>query len=181
MTPAQASPRLGETPCDHTSVGVLISGPAGLLLFERMTPPVGLAPVAGHVDQHGSPEQAARNEVSEEIGLTVTRLHPLLAQWRPNRCRRTATEPVGHQWWIFQAEAEGALRPSAAEVRAPRWMRPDELQCAALRTVTYAEGHVSGEEFERLPGLTPVWCHFLHALRLITLPAAALAQVDTVL
>ncbi|WP_327268065.1 NUDIX hydrolase [Streptomyces sp. NBC_01218] len=181
MTRAPGSSRPEAISCDHTSVGVLIAGPTGLLLFERTTPPVGLAPVAGHIDQHGSPEQAARNEVAEEVGLTVTRLDPLLAQWRPNRCRRTATGPVGHQWWIFQAEAKGVLHPSAAEVRAPRWMRANELQHAALRTVTYSQGHLEHGEFERQPGLTPVWCHFLHALGLITLPAAALAQIDTVL
>ncbi|MFE3517574.1 NUDIX hydrolase [Streptomyces sp. NPDC059166] len=119
MSMAAPSPVTSEDTCDHTSVGVLIPGPEGLLMFERATPPTGLAPVAGHIDQHGSPEQAARSEVAEEVGLTVTRLHPLLTQWRPNRCRRTPTGPVGHQWWILQAEVRGTLRPSAREVHAP--------------------------------------------------------------
>ncbi|WP_329537117.1 NUDIX domain-containing protein (plasmid) [Streptomyces sp. NBC_01450] len=117
MTTADLAPGSKESFCDHTSVGVLISSPSGLLVFDRVTPPAGLAPVAGHVDQHGGPEQAARDEVTEEAGLTVTRLHLLLDQWRPNRCRRTPTGPVGHHWWIFQAEASRSLRPSAREVR----------------------------------------------------------------
>lgn len=160
---------------------MLITGAAGLLVFERATPPTGLAPVAGHVNEHGGPEHAARAEVSEEVGLTVTHLHPLLTQWCPNRCGRTPTGPVGHQWWIFHAEVGGVLRPSAAEVRAPRWIGTEELQLAALRTVAYAEGHVDRTEFERRPGLVPVWCHFLHALRRIELSPAALARIDTVL
>ncbi|MET9431718.1 NUDIX hydrolase [Streptomyces sp. NPDC003036] len=180
MTTPANSPA-GVSYCDHTSVGVLVSGPQGLLLFERATPPAGLAPVAGHIDQHGSPQQAARNEVAEEVGLTVTHLHPLLTQWRPNRCRRTPTSTVGHQWWIFQAEVCGDLRPSAEEVRAPQWVHPDQLQHAALRTVDYATGHLTRTEFEHRPGLEPVWCHFLHALQLIALPPSALDRIDTVL
>ncbi len=181
MSMAASLPVTTEDSCDHTSVGVLVPGPEGLLVFERARPPAGLAPVAGHIDQHGSPEQAARNEVAEEVGLTVTRLHPLLTQWRPNHCRRTPSGPVGHQWWIFQAEVRGTLRFSAREVRAPRWVRPERLQHTALRTVDYAEGRLTRTEFESRPGLAPVWCHFLHALQLITLPPSALARIDTIL
>ncbi|MFH8627503.1 NUDIX hydrolase [Streptomyces vietnamensis] len=170
-----------EIYCDHTSVGVLISSPRGFLLFERATPPTGLAPVAGHVDRHGSPERAARSEVAEEVGLTVTGLHPVLTQWRPNHCRRTPTGPIGHQWWIFQAQVSGSLRHSAREVRAPRWIDADQLQQYALRTAAYAEGQLCRKEFEQEPGLEPVWCHFLHALRLITMTSVALDRIDTVL
>lgn len=181
MTPAAPAPGSEDRSCDHTSIGVLISSPSGLLVFERATPPAGIAPVAGHVDQHGGPEQAAHDEVTEEVGLTVTHLHPLLDQWRPNRCRRTPTGPVGHHWWIFQAEVSGSLRPSRQEVRAPQWIHPDQLQQHALRTAAYAGGHLSREQFEREPGLTPVWCRFLHALELITLPSADLDRIDAVL
>ncbi|GLW26499.1 hypothetical protein Mame01_65410 [Microbispora amethystogenes] len=108
-----------DTLCDHTSVGVLISSPAGLLMFERGTPPTGIAPVAGHIDQHGSPEQAAIAEVAEEVGLAVTHLDLLLTAWRLNRCRRSISGEAGHRWWIYQAQATGPLRPSSREVRAP--------------------------------------------------------------
>ncbi|MFB7555027.1 NUDIX domain-containing protein [Streptomyces brevispora] len=167
--------------CDHASVGVLISSPSGLLVFERATPPAGIAPVAGHVDQHGGPEQAARDEVTEEVGLTVTHLHLLLERWRPNSCRRTPSGPVGHQWWIFEAKVSGPLCPSAREVRAPRWIHPNQLQQHALRTAAYANGALSHGEFEREPGLEPVWCRFLHDLELVTLPSADLNRIEAVL
>jgi hypothetical protein len=32
------------------------------LLIERATPPFGMTPVAGHVDNHGGPDVAAREE-----------------------------------------------------------------------------------------------------------------------
>ncbi|KAB7835540.1 NUDIX hydrolase [Streptomyces mobaraensis] len=167
--------------CDHTSVGVLISSRQGLLVFCRATPPVGIAPVAGHIDRHGGPEQAARNEVAEEVGFTVTGLRLLLTQWQPNRCRRTPIGPTGHQWWIFHAQVTGSLLPSPTEVRAPHWVHPDRLQHYALRTAAYADGRMSSRAFEHEPGLAPVWCHFLHTLQLISLPSHVLDRIGAVL
>ncbi|WP_416971644.1 NUDIX hydrolase [Streptomyces sp. 4F14] len=175
------SPALGKH-CDHAAVGVLISSPNGqFLVFERVRPPTGLAPVAGHLDQHGTPEQAARDEVREEVGLTVTHLDLLLEQWQPNPCPRTPTGPVGHQWQVFQAQVTGALRPSPREVRAPRWLHPDQLQRCALRTAAYAQGHLSDTEFTQTPGLEPVWCRFLHTLQIISLPPDILMQIGALL
>lgn len=160
---------------------MLIASPAGLLVFERATPPAGIAPVAGHVDRHGGPEQAARTEVAEEVGLTVTHLHLLLTAWRSNRCRRLTTGAVGHHWWIYEARAAGLIRPSAREVRGPRWIHPDQLQQHTHRTVAYAESHLSEPEFAAQPGLAPVWVRFLHELQLVTLPDDTLNQIDTVI
>jgi 8-oxo-dGTP pyrophosphatase MutT (NUDIX family) len=167
--------------CDHAAVGVLISSLAGLLVFERARPPAGIAPVAGHVDQHGGPEQAARNEVAEEVGLTVTSLHLLTTVWRPNRCRRPTSARVGHHWSVYRAEVSGRIRPSAEEVRAPRWLSPDQLQQYAHRTAAYAEGQLSEEQFTAEPGLEPVWVRFLHELEFVTLPDDALSLIEKVL
>ncbi|WP_330335591.1 NUDIX domain-containing protein (plasmid) [Streptomyces sp. NBC_00536] len=176
IRPASSVPR-----CDHASVGVLISGTAGLLVFERATAPAGLAPVAGHVDSHGSPEKAAAAEVAEEVGLTVTRLHPLQQSWRANRCRRLTDGAVGHHWTIFEAQTSGHIRPSAREVRTPRWVHPDQLQQYARRTAAYAAGEISDTDFSALPGLEPVWVRFLHDLQLITMPSQTLHQIEAVL
>lgn len=109
------------------------------------------------------------------VGLTVTHLHLLLEQWRPDHCRRTPSGPVGHHWWIFQGKVSGSLCPSTREVRAPRWIHPDQLQQHA----EYANGWLSSEEFES--GLEPVWCCFLHDLELVTLPSADLDRIEAVL
>jgi ADP-ribose pyrophosphatase YjhB (NUDIX family) len=81
-------------------------------------PPAGIAPVAGHVDQHGGPEHAACAEVGEEVGLVVTSLHLVTSVCRPNRCRRLTRNRVGHQWSIYRAEASGQIRSSPRETRA---------------------------------------------------------------
>ncbi|SEP53372.1 NUDIX hydrolase [Amycolatopsis saalfeldensis] len=167
--------------CDHAAVGVLISSPAGLLVFERVRFPVGIAPVAGHVDQHGGPEQAARAEVAEEVGLTVTSLHLLTTAWRPNRCRRPTSDRAGHHWSIYRAEVSGQIRPSTKEVRAPRWLSPEPLQQHAHRTAAYAAGRLSEEQFIAEPGLEPVWVRFLHELQLVTLPDDTLNLIEKVL
>ena len=59
--------------CDNKSVGVIIQNPEGeVALLRRAKFPVGMAPVAGHVDEHGSPEQAAIDEAAEEVGLHIS-------------------------------------------------------------------------------------------------------------
>src|SRR5215207_2812720 len=58
--------------CDNRSVGVVVRNTAGMLaLLTRRKFPIGIAPPAGHVDDHGNSEQAAIEEVSEEIGVTL--------------------------------------------------------------------------------------------------------------
>jgi hypothetical protein len=61
--------------CDNTSVGIVITDhQSRYLMFDRATFPPGTAPAAGHIDDHGTAEDAARAEVEEELGLTVTGL-----------------------------------------------------------------------------------------------------------
>ncbi|MFE9454036.1 NUDIX domain-containing protein [Streptomyces sp. NPDC006739] len=110
-------------------------------MFDRVIAPVGVAPVAAHVDQYGGPEQAACDDVREEMGVTVTHFRLLLDQWRPARCCHTPADPVSHHLWIFQAEVSGSLRPSPGEARDPRWVHPDQLQEHALPSASYADGH----------------------------------------
>lgn len=98
---------------------MLITDPdARLLVIERATAPVGIAPPAGYVfDAHPNYLAAARAEVAEELGLTVTTLTKLpVGGWRPNRCRRLpGPAGVGHFWQLYRAIADGTLRPSPRE------------------------------------------------------------------
>ncbi len=167
-------------PCDNTSVGVIvIDGTDRYLLIERSTPPFGIAPVAGHIDNHGGPQSAARNEVNEEVGLTILNLRKLCELWRPNPCRRPAGPGgIGHHWTLYQATVEGELRTSPDEVRAARWINTDELQALAERTAAHARGHLTSKEFLAKPGLQPVWVHFLAVQRLIRMSQKDLAAVD---
>lgn len=88
---------------------------------------------------------------------------------------------MGHRWWIYEAQASGPIRPSAREVRAPRWLHPDQLQQHARQTAAYAEGRLNKDEFTAQPGLAPVWVRFLHELQLVTLDEDTLNLIDTVI
>lgn len=175
-TPASASPK----PCDHMSVGVLIQNDAGeYLMFERATAPAGIAPPAGHIDDHGEAEDAARSEMSEEVGLTVAELTRIARTWRANQCRRPITEETpGHFWYLYQATVTGDLAPSIREVRRPRWLTADQVQALANRTVDYARGLIADEQFAACPGLEPVWVGLLATAWIITVDGGDLALVD---
>ena len=108
-------------PCDHTSVGVLVWKQSRLLLINRKLPPPGLAPPAGHVDDHGSFEDAAIAELYEEVGLHAKALTLIFEVTLTNRCRR----PNGtwHQWKVFEASvSDFKLNRSTREVRGVRWL-----------------------------------------------------------
>ncbi|MEU7985284.1 NUDIX hydrolase [Streptosporangium canum] len=175
--------------CDNRSVGVLIADRSGrYLMFDRNTFPPGVAGAAGHVDDHGSAEDAARIEVSEELGLTVTSLTSVhlgwpwpVTFWRDNRCRRLPGRfGIGHRWEIYRAEVAGELAPSARETRNVRWLTAAELQALTDRTAAYAHGHLSDAAFAETPGIEPVWVAWLVAADLVTATPADLAAIDRV-
>lgn len=163
--------------CDNASVGVIIRNHSGdLLMFERVKPPVGIAPVAGHIDEHGTAEDAARAEVAEEVGLTVQTLTPVLSGWRGNRCRRRGGD--GHRWTVFEAQVTGDVTTAADETRDARWYTPAEAQALAARTAAHARGELTVEEFAATPGLEPVWVEFLTDAGLIRTNSADLYFIE---
>ncbi|WP_329087940.1 NUDIX hydrolase [Streptosporangium sp. NBC_01469] len=172
--------------CDNRSVGVLIADQAGrYLMFDRNTFPPGVAGAAGHVDEHGSFLDAARAEVSEELGLSVLSLTPVplnwpvATPWRDNRCRRLpGPSGVGHRWHLYRAQTAGTLAPSARETRNVRWLTTVQLQALAERTAAYAHGHLTDAAFAELPGIEPVWVAWLMAAGLVTVPLDDLARID---
>lgn len=166
--------------CDNTSVGVVITNAYGdFLLFERAMFLPGIAPVAGHVDTHGTARQAAEAEVREEVGLTVVTLTETVTGWRSNRCRRRpGPRGTGHQWTVFHATVTGELAPSERETRNARWIPAGQLQALADRTSAYACGRVADGDFVARPGLEPVWVRWLWEPGAITLRPDELILID---
>jgi len=178
--PFPQAPAPGVPVCDHRSVGIdIVRGDGARLLLERVRPPVGIAPAAGHVDDHGTPEDAARAETGEELGLTVVSLRPLTGGWLPNRCRRPVApgRRAGHDWSIYAATVTGDLAPGADEARNVGWRTPAEIQRLAERTVAHAHGRVSALDFANEPGLEPVWVHWYARLGVIRVSEADLEAV----
>ncbi len=168
--------------CCKTSVGVLIPSAdrTEMLMIRRGTAPAGIAPVAGHaLDEHADYAAAAREEVAEEIGLTVTELTPLVpGGFHPGRCRRQGS--TGHTWELFEAAVTGTLDASEREVADVAWYPIADLQALAERTAAWASGRLTTEAFTSDPGLEPVWCHWMAELGYIELPAGDLDAIEAV-
>lgn len=151
--------------CDHTSVGVVLEDKQGnVLLLKRAKFPVGMAPPAGHIDDHGSPEQAAVDEVREEVGLMIlpTALNKTAIQKRRTNlpCRRIDGDH--HDWWIYKAtDYSGDLRPSEDETKGAAWYSPGELQALADRTREFKAGGITIADYQANPGFDEVWLGFM--------------------
>ncbi|MBA9002175.1 NUDIX hydrolase [Thermomonospora cellulosilytica] len=179
-SPFPQAPAPGGPVCDHRSVGIdIVRGDGARLMLERVRPPFGIAPAAGHVDDHGTPEDAARAETGEELGLTVVSLRPLTGGWLPNRCRRRVApgRRTGHDWSIYAATVTGDLAPGTDEARNVGWRTPAEIQRLAERTVAHARGRISAIDFNDDPGLEPVWVHWYARLGVIDVTEADLEAV----
>jgi 8-oxo-dGTP pyrophosphatase MutT (NUDIX family) len=157
---------MSDKTCDHASVGVVIRDPQGrFALLKRAKYPIGIAPAAGHIDDHGSPEQAARDEVYEELGLSTNELQNTAIQDRrvDNKCRRIGGNY--HQWYVYNVTVEDtALRPSKDETKGAAWFDKGELQTLADRTAAYHAGKIAESEWEANPGLEEVWVPFMREL-----------------
>lgn len=153
--------------CDHTSVGVVLRDQEGrFALLKRALFPVGIAPAAGHIDNHGGPEKAAEDEVSEELGVSVRgKLQRTTIYDRrvDNKCRREGGDY--HHWSVFEATIEPTgLRPSPDETKGAGWYTLEQLQTLANRTESYHAGNISKEDWEAYPSLEEVWVPFLQEL-----------------
>jgi 8-oxo-dGTP pyrophosphatase MutT (NUDIX family) len=164
--------------CDHRSVGVIIRNTEGKhLLLTRAKPPAGRAPVAGHVDEHGTFNQAAVAEAWEEAGLSLGELTLVDNAVMANICRRPPSHEThdGHHWIVYETlVTDTSTTFSADETRGGDWYAEAELQALADRTADYAAGRISEAEWQQDPGLEPVWVELLQVAGWISCSSEAL-------
>lgn len=151
--------------CDHTSVGMLVWQNDRLLLIERKKLPFGFAPPAGHVDDKGTFQKAATEELFEEVGLRAQALELLTEGGKNNPCRRQ--DGTWHYWKIYRVVATGAIQPSSDETKQAGFYTKKNLQHLAKKTEQYLAGQISEKDWENSPGLEPVWHEWLTELKII--------------
>lgn len=151
--------------CDNKSVGMLVWQGDKLLLIERRKPPFGFAPPAGHIDDKGSYENAAKEEVEEEVGLIPLKITLIKEGRKDNPCRREGGS--WHYWKIFKVDTKGELRPSKDETKQTGWYTKGQLRGLAERTEKYLSGEIPEETWQKSPGLEPVWYEWLKELQVI--------------
>ena len=144
---------------------MLIWSDGKLLLIERRKPPYGFAPPAGHVDDHGSFEDAARDEVKEEVGLEVKNLKLLIEGRKENPCRREGG--TWHYWKIFEAKTEGGVMASPDETKQYGWYTRVQIRTLLEKTKNYILGGMSEAEWQSSPGIEPVWREWFSELKVV--------------
>jgi len=151
--------------CDNKSVGMIIKRGNDILLIERRRFPFGFAPPAGHVDNKGSFENAAKEEVEEEVGLTPRSIELILEGKKENPCRREGG--TWHYWKIYQVEADGEIKRSEDETKQAGWFPVSQIESLAQRTKSYLAGEIPEDEWQLSPGLEPVWVEWFKELKII--------------
>lgn len=150
--------------CDNKSVGMLIRHNGKLLLIERRKPPFGFAPPAGHVDNKGSFENAVYEEVREEVGLTPIKIKLIAEGRKDNPCRREGT---WHYWKIYEVQTAGEIRRSKDETKQAGWFSVNQIKSLAKKTKDYLAGKISKDEWQKSPGIEPVWLEWFEKLKII--------------
>jgi len=151
--------------CDNKSVGMIIRQGDEILLIERKKPPFGFAPPAGHVDNKGSFDNAVKEEVEEEVGLTSREIKLIAEGRKENPCRREGG--TWHYWKIYQVETDGDIRRSEDETKQAGWFSVDQISSLAQKTQKYLAGKIPEEEWEQSPGLEPVWLEWFKELGIL--------------
>lgn len=151
--------------CDHKSVGMLVWRDGCLLLIERRLPPFGFSPPAGHVDEDRSFEEAAKRELREEVGLEARNLKLVIERRIDNHCRRN--NGSWHYWKIYEVDAGGEIERSKVETKQARFVAKDDLSLLTKRTEEYIRGEWSEREWEKKPGLEPVWYDWMKTLKIL--------------
>ena len=151
--------------CDNKSVGMLVWRDGTLLLIERKKPPFGFAPPAGHIDGDNSFEESAKRELQEEVDLRAQNIKLLIEGRKENSCRREGGD--WHYWKIYQIEAEGEIKRSEDETKQAIFYKKDDLLLLAAKTEKYLQGDIGQDDWEKSPGLEPVWYEWLKELKII--------------
>jgi len=151
--------------CDNKSVGMLVWQENKLLLIERKKPPFGFAPPAGHVEDKGSFEDAAKEELKEEVGLTLTKITFMAEGKKNNPCRREGG--AWHYWKVYETETKGKLKPGKDEIKQAGWYSKGQINILVKRTEDYLDGKIDEQEWENSPGIEPVWREWFKKLDII--------------
>ena len=151
--------------CDNKSVGMLVWRNDKLLLIERMKPPFGFAPPAGHVEGNDLFEDTAKRELEEEVGLKTKNIEFLIEGRKDNNyCHRGGS---WHYWKIYKIEAEGEIKRSEDETKQAGFYSKSDIANLAAKTEKYIRGDIKEDEWQKSPGLEIVWYEWLKELKII--------------
>jgi 8-oxo-dGTP pyrophosphatase MutT (NUDIX family) len=152
--------------CDNTSVGVVLQNERDeILLLNRQKFPYGWAAPAGHLDEHGTAEQAAVQELEEETGIHISAdglVRAIHNVRKENTCRRRGGS--FHNWTVYTANTnQEPVHTNTDEARSLRWFTRAELQHLADHTRALTE-HAKENRDEYLE---LIWLRFFIELGIV--------------
>ncbi len=104
----------------HYSVGALIKNAKDeYLLVDRKKEPLGMAGLAGHIDENESPVDALIREISEESSLKVKSYKLIFEEeliW--SSCSRGIHV---HLWYVYSCEVSGTAKLNKDEAKSMDW------------------------------------------------------------
>ncbi len=117
----------------HHSVGAVIERDGKYLLIGRAQLPIGIAGLAGHVDEGEEPYTALVREIREESGLIVRHAKVLFEEELPwNICSRGITT---HRWTLYACDVEGEPERNEEETTSIGWYSAEEIKDLPLESV----------------------------------------------
>ncbi len=166
--------------CDNTSAATIVKdGNGRILMIERKKYNPGFALPAGHQDGN-TPEDAARRELSEEVGLKAGKMKIVFTRDLPNPCKREGGSH--HFWTVFEIEDwSGEVRSSEDEVKKYLWADSTAISEMARKLENFmVQNNLSFDDFPALvrasneseewkadPGLEPAMYPIFKTLGLI--------------
>jgi isopentenyl-diphosphate delta-isomerase len=117
----------------HRIVSVFVQDDLGRMLLQLRSPDVAVYPscwdqaAGGHVDEGQSYDQAAHNELLEEIGIQNVEL-TILGTYRSNRHEDDHIINQFERVYVTRIPHDIILNPEAREVSGLQWFAPAELK-----------------------------------------------------
>jgi len=117
----------------HYSVGIIVGKNNKILMIDRRNFPFGWACPAGHIDLGETPEEAAKREALEEIGLEIKKLK--LFMEIPDILNECRSGVKYHHWFGFTGEIEGEPQISSREAKDWAWIEKENLKNLSLEPI----------------------------------------------
>lgn len=134
----------------HRVASIFVQDEQGCMLLQLRGPNVAVYPncwdqaAGGHVDEGQTYDQAARNELAEEIGITDVDLTPL-GTFRSNNKEGDRIINQFERVYLARIPHDITLHPEAKEVNKLQWFTQEELKREiAERPETFTPGLLYG-------------------------------------
>lgn len=144
--------------CSRRRVGVILSDKTGRVFMYRH-PSAGVTAITTHPGTEHTWHEEARNTIYNWTGQYIDNIQVLSASALPEKCGKAI---VGHYWVVLGATIDQIRPPMNAYPLYPElWTTQQHRQALLQRTIRYAHGELTQQQWDENPGLHPSWALLL--------------------